>query len=263
MSTVTVTATVELSNTPPRVKLDVTDIGTPNLFAVTVTRLDPDGRVVPVRTADGNPLTLTTSGANRVGLLYDYEMPYGSVVTYSTEESPSTTSAEVTVAETRTWLIHPGVPAISVPVTISSLSARARRVQRGVLYPLGRSTPVVQTGGVRQSAEYDLQLFTSTDDERAGINTLIADAGTLLLNVPSTNRWGVSAEYVSVGDIAENRVARFVGNPFRTWDLPCTVVDRPSGGTQAQRVYSDLLVYATYADLKAAYVDYAALLAGP
>jgi hypothetical protein len=89
MSAVTVVATVENSTNPqdpPRVRLNVTDTGTtPSLFAATVTRLDPDGQVVPVRTADGNPLTLLhKSGTTRVGLLYDYEMPYGAPVTYST-----------------------------------------------------------------------------------------------------------------------------------------------------------------------------------
>jgi hypothetical protein len=126
MSTVTVAPTVELSNVPPRVRLDVTDSGTPNLFATTVMRLDPDGALRPVRTQDGAPLTLGTSGSNRVGLVYDYEAPYGAPVSYSTLESPSTVSNPVTVDESRVWLVHPGVPALSLPITVAEIGERKR-----------------------------------------------------------------------------------------------------------------------------------------
>jgi hypothetical protein len=212
VSTVTVVATVETTTTPQRVRLDVTDVGTPNLFATTVTRLNPDGRVVPVRTLDGNPLTLTTSGANRIGLLYDYEMPYGSPVTYSTQETPTSTSAEVTVNSSRAWLIHPGVPSLSMPITVADWAARTRKVVRGVFQPMGRSTHVVVADGTRKASEYNLTVLT---------------------------------------------------HPDRTWQLPCTVVARPAGGTQSARTYTDLLAYATYTDLANRYSDYFSLLAGP
>jgi hypothetical protein len=263
MSVVTVTATVEADSVPPRVRLDVTDIGSPNLFAVTVTRLDPDGRTVPVRTTDGNPLPLITSGANRVGLLYDYEMPYGSAVSYSTVESPTTTSVEVVVDELRAWLIHPGVPVLSMPITVQRLGERKRGVQRGLLYPMGRATPIVQTTGVRQAAEYNLSILTFTDQEYRGLDALLADAGPLLLNVPALKGWGFAAEYVAVGDVTESRLSRIASEPSRTWDLNCTVVDRPAGGSQSERSYVDLLTFASYADLLVAYPTYLDLLAGP
>ena len=263
MSTVTVVPTVELTNVPPRVRLDVTDTGTPNLFATTVNRLDPDGVLRPVRTTDGNPLTLSTSGSDRVGLLYDYEMPYGASVSYSTVESPGTVSAAVTVDESRAWLVHPGVPALSMPITIASIGARTRRAQRGIFYPMGRSTPVVQTDGQRKAAEYSLNIYTATDDDRGRIDALFEDAGVLLLNVPASKGWGITAEYVSVGDMSEARVANFLGYTDRTWELPLVVVDRPSGGSQSQRTLADLLVYPTLADLQAAYPTLADVLAGP
>lgn len=263
MSTVNIVATAEPDNLPPRIRLDVTDVGSPNLFSVTVNRLDPDGRLVPVRTTDGNPLTLTTSGINRVGLLYDYEMPYDAVVTYSTVEDPATSSAEATIPETRAWLIHPGVPTLSTPITIAKMGARTRRVERGVLYPMGRKTPVTQTDGARKAAEYDLSIYTPTGDALETLDSLLDDAGALLLNVSPNNGWGVTAEYVSVGDVTEGRIVNYLGEPARVWELPCTVIDRPAGGTQAQRTYIDLLAYPTYTALQAAYPDYLALLAGP
>jgi hypothetical protein len=264
MSTVTVVPTVELSNVPPRVRLDVTDTGTsPSIFATTVTRQDPDGVARTVRTPDGNPLVLTTSGANRVGLVYDYAAPYGQPVSYSTQESPTTVSAEVTVDETRTWLLHPGVPAVSQPIVIADLSDRARKIQQGVFYPMGRSTPVVQNDGARRRGEYTLSVWTPDLDARDLIDDLLADGSPLLLNVPVGKGWGLEWQYVAVGDVTERRPVRFLGESGRFWDLPITIVDPPVGGSQSGRSYADLLTFPTYAALDVAYSSYNQLLAGP
>jgi hypothetical protein len=249
---------------PPRIRLDVTDTGDPAITTVTVTRLDPDGRIAPVRTLDGGPLTLSTSGADRVGLLYDYEAPLGQPVSYSTLETPGSTSAQVTLDEPWVWLIHPGVPERSLPVWVAGMPERTRRVTRGVHYPMGRARPVVQTDGQRKAAEYALTIMTRTDVERAAIDDLIDDAGVVLLNVPATLGWGVGAEYVAVGDTTEARLYRWGPEQRRTWTLPLIVVDRPEGGTQSERVYVDVLAaYASYAQVQAAYPSYADLLAGP
>lgn len=263
MATITVVPTVEAGNSPPRVKLDVTDTGTPALFAATVTRMNPDGSTSVVRTATGGPVVLSTSGSNRVGQVYDYAMPYGAAVSYSTVESPGTVSAGVTVAASRAWLVHPSVPSISRPITIADVSARQRRVMRGVYYPMGRRNPVVQTDGARKAAEYTLSLYVGTAQERDDLESLIDDASVLLLNVPADLGWGIGAEYVSVGDTSEERVGRFLGESSRVFRLPLTVVDSPVGGTTAERTYADLLTFSSYAELNAAYATYAALLAGP
>jgi hypothetical protein len=263
MSVVTVTATVEADSVPPRVRLDVTDIGSPNLLQVTVTRLDPDGRTTPVRTNDGEPLTLTTAGANRVGLLYDYEAPYGSAVSYSTVESPTTTSAEVTVAEGRVWIIHPGVPPLSMPVSVATMGNRLRAVNRGVFKPLGRKSAIVVTDGARKAPEGTIELNTFTPAEAAAFEALTDDAAVLLLNIPATLNWGVAPSYVSLGDLEEGRLVDYAGEPQRLHTLPYMVVDRPAGGTTAARSYVDLLTFASYADLLVAYPTYLDLLAGP
>lgn len=258
--TVTVTPTAEPStgpSDPPRVRLDITDSG--GLTSATITRLDPDGRTRAVRTGDGNPATL--SGG--LALLYDYEAPFGAV-SYSSLESPGTVSAQVTLAESRVWLIHPGVPELSTPVTVVALGPRTAAVQRGVHRPLGRATAVVQTDGARKAAEWTLTLLTTSDDERLTLQDLVFDASVLLLNVPADKGWGAEYEYVSIGDIEEQRVSRFAGEPLRRWELPCTVVDRPVGGTQAERTYADVLVDNTsYATVMTRYGRYLDLLAGP
>jgi len=256
--TITVTPTVELSNVPPRVRLDIT--ASAGETSTTITRLNGSNVVYTVRTSDGAPLTL--SGGT--GLLYDYEAPFGQGVQYSSVESPATISAQVTVDESRVWLIHPGVPSISMPVTVRELGARTRRVTRGVFYPLGRANAVVQTDGQRKSPEWTLTLLTQTQDETDSLIEICDDAGVLLLNIPLSKGWGMNAEYVSVGDLTTTRVARFAGDPMRSVELPLIVVDRPAGGTQAQRTYTDVIAtYATYSAVRTKYATYSALLAGP
>lgn len=256
--TVTVTPTVELSNVPPRIRLNIT--ASAGETSTTVTRLDPDGRTVSVRTADGAPQPITGTTA----LLYDYEMQYGAAVSYSSLQSPATVSAQVTVDETRVWLIHPGVPDLSQPLTVAELSERKRPVQQGVYRPMGRRYAVVQTDGQRKAPEFTLSVYTATDADRASIEDLLDDAGTLLLNVPVGKGWGIGADYVAVGDSTEFRYGRFLGYADRRWDLPLVVVSRPVGGTQSQRTYTDVLAtYTTYTQVQAAYSSYLNLLAGP
>lgn len=264
MSTITVTPTVELGTNPPRVRLDVVDANIPEYFAANVVRHDPDGRTVPVRTPDGLPLVLTTSGATRVGLVYDYEMQYGASVTYSTLESPSTISASVIVAEARVWLIPPGVPELAQPLRVQNFGARTRRAIQTVHQPLGRREPVVHTDGRRKAPEYELTVLTQTLGEELLLDALLEDTSTLLLNVPAGSGYGIGAEYVSVGDVVEGRLSRLAAEPLRSWSLTCTVTSRPVGGTQAERTYLDVLTsFATYADVMTAYDSYLDLLAGP
>jgi len=259
MSVITVTATVEASNSPPRVRLDVADTGAPSITTVNITRLDPNGETVPVRTPDGNPLTLNSNA----GLLYDYEMPYGAAVTYSSQETPGNVTTPVTVPETRIWLVHPGVPAVSMPVTVASFGERTRSAKQGVFYPMGRATPVVITDGARKSAESTLELSTRTLQELTDFEELTQDSGILLLNVPAGLGWGVTTSYISVGDITETRLMDYAGEPRRYLTLPFVTVDRPAGGSQSQRTLADLLAFPTLGSLMDNYATFADLLAGP
>ena len=263
MSTVTVVPTVDSASAPQRVQLAVTDSGTPALFATTVTRLDPDGVWRNVRTTDGNPLTLTTSGSNRVGTLSDYEAPYGTPVKFSTIESPATQSSPVTVNETRVWLIDPGVPALSVPISVASFGTVTRPVQRGVFHPMGRGYAVVQTDGRRDAPESVVEVRTDTLPELAALRALLSGAGALLLNVPASLNWGVDTCYVSIGDVEEARLVDYAAEPKRYVSLPYVVVDMPIGGSQSSRTYADLFAFTTYAALSAGYGTYTQLLAGP
>lgn len=257
--TVTVTPTVELSNIPARVRLNVS--ASAGETSTTINRLNADGTQTPVRTYDGNPLALSAG----VGLIYDYEMPYGTAVSYTTLESPAAVSAQVTVAVGAPWLIHPGVPALSMPVTLrtGTLQETNYGTARGVFYPLGRSTPVVQTSGVRHSGSSSLVISTESDDELSALLALASDGGVLYFNPPSRSSHGIDASYISVADVKVSRWSTVASEWGRDVTMPFDVVDRPAGGSQAQRTYVDLLNYATYPALRSRYSSYTSLLSGP
>lgn len=257
MATVAVTATAQPANVPPRVKVDITDSGTPAITSVNVVRKDAAGNASPVRTLDGNPLTLTTSGSTRVGTVYDYEPFYGVPYTYSTVEYPAGASASTTLASPYVRLVHPADPSKSQVITVATWGNRTRKVNRGVFYPMGRSTPVVVTDGKRQAAEFELSVITQTAAEADALEDLVADGATLLLNIPADKPWNRSPEYVSIGDMTETPFTRLSAELGRTWTLPCTVTDRPAGGSQAQWTLAD--VAATFASLNAVQAAYPTL----
>ncbi|MCU1617201.1 MAG: hypothetical protein JWO98_4741 [Frankiales bacterium] len=259
MSTISITATVEAANVPPRVRLDVSASPT-TTTSTTITRLDPSGSTVPVRTSDGNPLVLSSG----IGLLYDPEVPYDAPVSYSSLESPLTFSAQVTVPASQVWLTHPGVPALSMPITVAVFGDRARKVQRGVFYPMGRGTPVVVTDGARKSVESSFDVKIDNPDTLEALMAITSDGSDLLLNVPSGLGWGVPTCYIAVGDITESRLVDYAAEPARYVTMPFVVVDRPAGGSQAERTLADIYAdYATLADVRAAYTNLTAVLAGP
>lgn len=261
--TITVTPVVEPStgpNDPPRIRLNIYDGTNPARAVTTVTRIDPDGSVVPVRTEDGGPQPLS----GRAGVAFDYEAPFGQAVVYSSVESPNVVSAPVTLDEQEAWLIHPGVPVLSRPILAAGITGRTRRVERAVLYPMARRTPAVQSDGQRKASEYTLTIRTTTEQDRIAVDLLFDDASTLLLNVPAAWRWGIGAEYVAVGDTLEDRLYPYAPEQRRTWTLPLIVVDRPVGGAQSERTFADVLAdNASFDQLMVKYPTFLALQAGP
>ncbi len=249
----TLTAAPEPGNSPPRVllTLDMSDVS-PVPASATVSRLDPDGRTRAVRLAEPAKLT----GGQWTG--YDYETPFGQPVTYTAVAgSTSVAGAPVTLDVSTVWLRHPGVPSLSMPLprqAPSTLATRRRASTRGVFRPLGRSTPLVVTEGTRQAPETALVVKTSSLDEMRRLWDLLADESVLLLTLPAGLGWGVTHEYISVGDVEESRVAGWGGYEPRVFMLPYTVVDRPAGGLQSQWTWGDVLArFASWSEVLAFY----------
>lgn len=258
--TITVTPTVDTANAPPRVQLSVS--ASAGETSTTVNRINADGSVVPVRTPDGNPLAL--SGGT--GVLYDYEAPMGAACNYSSVESPGTVSAQVTVPGAQVWLIHPGVPSASMPVVLApgAFSTRVKPAPRGVFAVMGKKNVVVFTDGARKGTQSQVAIYVRSATEKSQLEALLADLSPLLLNVPANLGYNETTKYISVGDLSEDVVTAQVTEQWMACVLPFDEVDRPIGGTQSQRTYTDVdASKATYALLDAAYPSYLALLAGP
>lgn len=252
--TVGITATPEPSYSPPRIRLDVTS----DQASVLVYRVAPDGTRSLVRTYDGGPLTISAGTA----LMYDNEAPYGVSVTYTADGAGVTNSAAVNLSNIASvWLVHPGVPVRSLPVRVGSFGPRERSATQAVRYPLGRQFPIVASDGKRKAATYEMTLVTLDLEELSDLEGLLADLSPLLLNVPAEKGWGLTSEYVAVGTLTEARLSRVAALWERTWTLPCTVVARPTGGSQAQITYAySENLYPTYTDRLAAHATYAEAL---
>ncbi len=248
-----VTAVPEPGNVPPRVLLTVNlaDV-VPIPTSAYITRNDPDGRVRTIRLAD--PAVLNAG----LWTGYDYESPFGTPVTYSVLAGSATYAATpVTLAVDEVWLRHPGLPSLSLPVQYQrrgSLGVRTRASSRAVFTPMGRRTPIVLSGVSRQSPESALSVLTRSEGERSQLWDLLDDDSVLLLTVPASRGWGVTHEYVSIGDVSEARITGLLATPERTFTLPYIVVDRPAGDLQSQFTWGDLLAEATtWAEVMASY----------
>lgn len=255
MAVLSVTATAELMHRPPRVRIDVADTGnSPAITQVTVTRTDvASGRTITVRSNDGNPLPLSeVSASSRLGVIYDYEAPFGAEVVYSTLQQPDEVSATIVSDAAEPWLIHPGAPLLSQPASlrIGSFATRRRAVRSGVFYPLGRDTAVVVTDGRRKTPESSFIVHTESPAQFQAILALIDDAGVLLMNVPQHLGLLIDTAYIAVLDVDENRVADIGEDPKRDFVMPYVQVAMPTGGVPTSWTWADVMArYPTWQDL--------------
>lgn len=259
----TFVVTPDPTNSPPRVRFDVTiPAGTGG--TVLIVRTDPDGRGYPVRLAD--PAAFV--GTAWVG--YDYETPYGASVSYAaavTYLNPGTVTdnlaATTTLSVSDVWLVHPGIPALSMRLDkVTSTGDRLRPVSRGIFEAFGRPDPIIVTDGKRKSVQASLSVRTRTLSELAALIALTADCAVLLLNVPASLGWGLVNEYVSFGDLGEAREVDIGADPYRITSGPYHVVSRPVGGSQSQRTWATVLAEsATWQDVLNTRTTWSELLA--
>jgi hypothetical protein len=251
---ITMVTTPQPSNVPPRVKIDITDTGTP---AINVRDRDAAGHrrrhVETVRTSDG--LALTAGGHHyRTATVYDYEMPLGSSVTYSTVEKPAVTSTTL-IDSSVVWLVHPGVPALSMPVDfrIHSFESEELAVKAGVFYPMGRRNAVSVTDGRRRGATGSFTVGLDTLSDLTSLRALLDDASVLLLNVPASFNLGLDSRYLAIQDVTIKRRSDVGSDPGRDVVMPYVTVDSPVGGSQSQWAWSNVISqYATWTALIAA-----------
>jgi hypothetical protein len=249
VATVTLTATPNPSSLPPRMELAVTATGTPTVSSVTISRIDADGSTKLVRTSDGGPLQLSGGAAS----LYDYEVPYGTAVTYSIAEgSAPTTTATLDVVGV--WLVHLGTPTLSVPLQFrrGSFKSEDWDIDQGVFPILGRAAPMVITGGARSAPKSSFVVAVSQPEQLAALRNILADGAPLLLNCSPNMGYGIRTDYIAVGAVNVARTWEQIAYPERNVTLNYQVIARPIGGTRAPVTWADIAAkYATWADIPA------------
>jgi hypothetical protein len=246
------------TTSPPRVVIFVNNCsGT----TAQIYRTDPSGSQTPVR--GGDPATLASG--QWVG--FDYEAPYNQSVTYTIVpddlSTPATSPAAALLSE-QAWLIHPGVPSLSLPVTGILLTDDQSDSGTALHAPLGRPDPIPISDGARKTPAFQVSFrtggsvlsypggftfpgvmtFPGAQNQNDQLTAILQDSSPLLLQIvyPFTD---ISAyRWVSVGRVNIARVTMQFGDQQRVWTLDCTQITRPAGGIAAQRTWADVLAEA-------------------
>lgn len=255
----TFTATPQPLNDPPRIMLSVTYTGGTGIpTSITVSRRNADGTTYLVRSA--NPAAMT--GGVWVG--YDYESPFAQAGVYTV--TPNTTIGALTASVPKLrefgivtpWLIHPGVPALSMPITVAQPGpVPVSDINQGVFQVLGRQNPVIRTDGVRRAPTFTLTVKTQSWDEEDALKAILADASTLLVQITYPEWERGDYYWVSVSTVTPARAVDFYGNTVTNWALTCTATGAPFGLLQAEWTYAGLLAaYPSYASVLSSFATY-------
>lgn len=207
-----------------------------------------DGSSSAVRNAD--PATL--SGGQWIGTDYEVPLDAGFYYRATAPDMPGYSAISpsyVLDSAGRTFLKHPGRPALNSSVSVESAPDLARPVAQGVFDVLGRAQPVAVSMR-RAAARGTLTLNTATESERAALLLLLDDGTPLLLATPEG--YGLGNVYIAVGEVAEQRVTGTGYEWSRRWTLPFVIVDRPTGAA--------LAVGNSWADVLATHASWDAML---
>lgn len=128
-------------------------------------------------------------------------------------------------------LSDPVASALSQWFGLAEMGSLQFSARSTVFAPLGRDY-YVSSSSVRGSATGSLMLFTNTLTERQQALTVFASGRVLLLRNPDPS-YPESNWYIACGDIEESRTLPNSRRPERTWVVPYTTVERPTGLIEA------------------------------
>lgn len=252
--------------------------GTP---AFDVTIASPDGSALTAITLQRTALGVTANTRVQpiTGLpsitITDYEAPWDTDVVYSANvthggTAETYTAASASLSASGPWLIHPTRPWLSIPLdnidpnvmgiaTVGTVT----RAASSTSHPVLRSRyPVITTFGPRSAPTFPLTVRTMAAEEQSALIAITDDQMPLLLRFPAALGAAIEDGFYSVGDLAEDRVQQYVGDPGRLFTLPLTRVLSPAGTQQSLWDYPTITsTYADYGSLRAAFADYSALTA--
>jgi hypothetical protein len=255
------------SSRPPRNRIVLTMPGGNLADAISVWRNDPDGRRL-LRTQP-------RSGFDQRTIL-DYECPCGVPVTYGWEAtyvvgggsvSFSEESAAVALTPQEAWLIHPGLPALSFPLSrwgsrFASLVSIGDVTNAGVAVRhdiIGSDKPIMVITGDRQADATSIGIRTYSLEASRALKLLLKSQFPLYVNIPEAWEPDFTVGFYQFEDVTRATLAGKGGDVRRSFTVPIFEVQSPVTSVQ-NWTYADVrATYANYAALKAAYADYSAL----
>jgi hypothetical protein len=249
----TITATQEPDNDPPRVRLDVTTTGTATaLFSIT--RTDPDGRSRRVILA-ANP-RFTSSAAT----VYDYHAPFNQTCTWViASESATASSSSVALTSAVSWLIHRTNSSLSVQIdAVAELADLVMVGTAATHFAFGATYPVTRSEGVRRAPSGAVTIRCESRTNEQAVCGCLADSGVVLLNLTfdGDSFRDVGWCWIQPGDVTLVNHGEIVSYPYRHLIVPYQVTDTPAGNLAADWDYSDIAAFSNYAALIALYDDY-------
>lgn len=213
--------------------------------------------------------------SNGRAVFYDTEMPLDTDVYYRADSSQALSTASATAgpvnlaSDGAVWIKDPIRPANDLKATLVRDPIDPACSVNGGLYVVGfgdnqyasasgrfevedNPYPAVATR-LRKQFTSSLVLVTKQLTDRDALRRLLLTGDVLFIQSPSS--WGYGDMYIDVSDVAENRLDRDHRVPWRQWQLPFAVTERPPGlqfGVDGAR-WQDLCdVYATWGAITAA-----------
>lgn len=267
------TATVE--NQFAHVILRTEFSATASVTAVVERSIDGGATWTAVR---GSPVTLVgpnPAAGNRIGYLYDTEMPLDVPVQYRSTNNLGTvtTAGPVTVVSSgygwlkdpaRPWAnirfdncIGTSVPAACTPpldepaVSLIELGAE-EYAGDFTLYPILNRARPADVYALRKDVVTSWRLISKTCESLNTLRDFYAWGGPIFIQLPAVYCW--PDRYYQPAEVVVSRLTNDMRVPYRMWDVPLTAVEAPVGAPQGTCENNWCIVndtYATWADLTA------------
>jgi hypothetical protein len=225
-------------------------------------RTGPSGVEAAVRGYD--PYVIP-DGTNTI-IARDYEAPLGVPLTYRawTDENLDPVTGEIVVPSSESddpWLVDLVRPTNSQRVVVQALPELAHDAPAGIHWVLNRRTPIF-AGDVAHTPTLELTFVTADEPARERARATLGNGVPVLLRTPPEQ--GVGNLYLAVPSWREQRISRLSLHPDRRFVVTAAQVARPDPSLYVPippMTYQRLReTHDTYADVKAAYATYDALL---
>jgi hypothetical protein len=227
-------------------------------------RSGPSGVEAAVR---GYDPFVVAPGASTV-IVRDYEAPIGVELHYRVwldeGEIVGPTEGDISVpasASDDPWLVDLVRPTNTQRVVVQALPELAHDAPAGIHWVLNRRTPIF-AGDVAHTPTCELTFVTADEQARERARATLGNGVPVLLRTPPEQ--GVGNLYLAVPSWREQRVSRLSLHGDRRFVVAAVQVARPDPALYVPippMTYTRLLeLHDTYADVKAAYASYSALL---